>query len=209
MVCPGSWILSSRRVCWQPSFCAGPALDLPYSLLSELEKVQDKSLPPVHLWQPENEKDIDLVIEQDGTWQYEGTPIKRPRLIKLFSSVLRKDGDDYFLVTPVEKCRIQVEDVPFQGILMEVEGEGQAQRLMVTTDVGEQVTINREHPLRIQQAGEQWVPYVMIRGGLEARLNRNVYYQLANLMVENAHPETGENWLCILSDGDVFPMMPA
>jgi len=184
-------------------------VDLPYSLLSELEKVQDKGLPPVHLWHPENEKDIDLVIEQDGTWQYQGSPIKRPRLIKLFSSVLRKDGDDYFLVTPVEKCRIQVEDAPFQGILMDVDGEGQAQRLRVTTDMGEQVTINREHPLRIQQVDEQWIPYVMIRAGLEARLNRNVYYQLADLMVEHAHPDSGDSWLCIWSDGELFPMMPA
>ena len=166
-------------------------------------------MPPVHLWHPENEKDIDLVIEQDGTWQYQGSAIKRPRLIKLFASVLRKDGDDYFLVTPVEKCRIQVEDAPFQGILMEVDGEGQAQRLTLTTDVGEQVIINEEHPLRIQQAGEQWIPYVMIRAGLEARLNRNVYYQLAELMVEHEHPVEGEQWLCIWSDGELFPMMPA
>ncbi len=185
--------------------------DLPYSLMSELDKVPDngKQLPPVHLWHPDTEKDIDLVIEKDGTWQYGGTAIKRPRLIKLFASVLRRDGEDYFLVTPVEKCRIQVEDVPFQGILMEVQGDGPQQVLTITTDMGEKVTVDDEHPLRIEQSGEQWIPYVMVRSGLEARLNRNVYYQLADLLVEHPHSDTGESWLSIWSGGKVFPMMAA
>ena len=77
--------------------------DLPYSLMTELEKVTGKDLPPVHLWHPENEKDIDLEILPDGTWNYMGTPILRRRLIHLFASVLRKEDEDYFLVTPVEK----------------------------------------------------------------------------------------------------------
>ena len=80
--------------------------DLPYSLMTELEKVARKDLPPVALWQPEVEKDIDMEVLPDGTWNYMGTPILRRRLIHLFASVLRKEGDDYFLVTPLEKCRI-------------------------------------------------------------------------------------------------------
>ena len=159
-------------------------LDLPYSLMTELEKVSAKGLPPVHLWQPENVKDIDLVISRDGTWRYGGTPIKRRRLIHLFASVLKLEADEYFLVTPVEKCRIKVEDVPFQIILMDVSGEGPDQLLQVTTDMAEQVEIGGEHPLRIEQQGEEWIPYVMIRGGMEARMNRNVYYQLAELITE-------------------------
>ena len=80
--------------------------ELPYSLMSELGKVQENEHPPVHLWHPDVERDIDLVISRDGVWNYLGSPIKRPRLVRLFASVLRRDGDDYFLVTPVEKCRI-------------------------------------------------------------------------------------------------------
>lgn len=181
--------------------------------MAELEKVpgnlKNQGLPPVHLWHPENEKDIDLVIEKGGAWRYQGSAIKRPRLIRLFASVLRKDGPDYFLVTPVEKCRIQVEDVPFQGVLMDVDGVGQDQRLTVTTDMADQVVIGAEHPLRIEQSGEEWIPYVLVRGELEARLNRNVYYQLADLMVECEHPESGEPWLGVWSDGSLFPMLPA
>lgn len=179
--------------------------------MAELEKVPQKgrSLPPVHLWHPENEKDIDLVIRKNGAWHYQGTPIKRPRLVKLFASVLRRDGDDYFLVTPVEKCRIQVEDAPFQGILMEVQGEGAEQQLTLTTDMADQVVIGPEHPLRIEQSGEEWIPYVLVRDDLEARLNRNVYYQLADLMVESPHPGKGEQWLGVWSNGELFPMMPA
>ncbi|MBO6555781.1 MAG: DUF1285 domain-containing protein [Pseudomonadales bacterium] len=184
-------------------------MELPYSLLSELEKVPEKSLPPVHLWHPEHEKDIDLIIQKDGTWQYQGSPIKRPRLLKLFASVLRRDDNDYFLVTPVEKCRIEVEDVPFQGILMDADGEGPLQQLTVTTDMGDRILIGEKHPLRIQQVGDEWIPYVMVRSGLEARLNRNVYYQLADLMVESEDPKTSERWLSVWSDGQSFPMMLA
>ncbi len=151
--------------------------------MSELEKVSDKAHPPVHLWHPDNEKSIDMQITKDGTWLYGGTPIKRPRLVRLFASVLRKDDDGYYLVTPVEKCLIQVEDAPFQGILMDVESSGTTQLLTLTTDMGETVTIGSDHPLRIEQQGDEWIPYVLVRGGMEARLNRNVYYQLADLMV--------------------------
>lgn len=158
--------------------------DLHYSLISELEKVSGKGLPPVHLWQPEIEKDIDLTICRDGTWNYLGTPIKRRRLVHLFASVLRRDGEDYFLVTPVEKCRITVEDVPFQIILMDVEGQGNSQVLNFTTDMAEELSVGEEHPLRIEQQGDEWIPYVLVRDGMEGRLNRNVYYRLAELMVE-------------------------
>ena len=159
-------------------------MDLPYSLMAELNKVASKGNPPVHLWHPENEKDIDLVIRRDGAWHYLGTPIERPRLVRLFASVLRRDPNGYYLVTPVEKCRITVEDVPFLVVLMNVEGKGRGQRLQFTTNMGETLTADEEHPLRIQKDGDQWVPYVMVRGGMEARLNRNVYYRIADLLVE-------------------------
>ena len=91
--------------------------NLPYSLISDLEKVSTKSNPPVHLWHPDIEKSIDLVVKENGVWEYEGSPINRPRLVRLFASVLRREGDSYFLVTPAEKCLIKVEDVPFENYL--------------------------------------------------------------------------------------------
>ena len=158
--------------------------DLPYSLMTELEKVARKDLPPVALWQPEVEKDIDMEVLPDGTWNYMGTPILRRRLIHLFASVLRKEGDDYFLVTPLEKCRIRVLDVPFQIILMNVIGEGTLQSLEITTDMGETVVVDSEHPLRMVHRNDESIPYVMIRAGMEGRMNRNVYYQLAGLLTD-------------------------
>ena len=182
--------------------------ELPYSLMSELGKVQENEHPPVHLWHPDVERDIDLVISRDGVWNYLGSPIKRPRLVRLFASVLRRDGDDYYLVTPVEKCRITVEDVPFQVVLMNVTGEGISTCLQVTTDMGEVIPVDDEHPLRIIQDGAQWIPYVVIRDGMEARLNRNVYYQLADLMIPGKHLTLDGEWLGVWSHENFFPMLP-
>ena len=179
---------------------------MPYSLMAELEKVAGGGLPPVHLWTPEVERDIDLVIKRDGTWTYQGTPIKRPRLVRLFASVLKREGEEYFLVTPVEKCHIQVEDVPFQIILMTVNSPGKAQRLVCTTDMAEVVTIDREHPLRVAIKQDQWIPYMTVRGNMEGRLTRNVYYQLAELLVTETVSARGD-WSGIWSAGEFFPMM--
>jgi hypothetical protein len=183
--------------------------DLPYSLMAELEKMSADDLPPVHLWQPDAEKDIDLVITRNGVWNYLGSPIKRPRLIRLFASVLRRDGDEYCLVTPVERCLITVEDVPFQVLLMDVLGQGDQMSLTMTTDMGEQITVDANHPLRITQNGDEWIPYVMVRGGMEARISRNVYYQLADLLIEATAQESGEPALGVYSGGEFFPFMPA
>jgi hypothetical protein len=181
--------------------------NLPYTLMSELERVEANGNPPVHLWHPDVEKDIDLVIQADGQWIYEGSPITRPRLVRLFASVLRKDDDGYCLVTPVEKCRIQVEDAPFQGVLLDVEGQGDDQKLVLTTDMGEKYVISQDHPLRMEIRGEQWIPYVLVRNDMEARLNRNVYYQLTDLMVETTDPKSGALCHGIVSDSSFFPMI--
>lgn len=183
--------------------------EIPYSLMAELDKVAGISHPPVHLWNPENEKDIDLVIRRDGTWHYGGSPIKRPRLVRLFASVLKREGDDYFLVTPVEKCRITVQDVPFQAVLMDSAGEGENRRLSMTTDMAETVPVDAEHPLRITQQGDEWIPYVLVRDGMEARVSRNVYYQLAELLEVHDHPDEHKPWLGVWSHGVFFPLMPA
>ena len=183
--------------------------ELPYSLMSELDKVQENELPPVHLWHPDAERDLDIVISSKGVWNYLGSPIKRPRLVRLFASVLRRDDDDYYLVTPIEKCRITVEDVPFQVVLMDVTGEGLATCLRVTTDMGQVIPVDDEHPLRIIQDGEEWIPYVVVRAGMEGRLNRNVYYQLADLMIPGEHPTLGGEWLGVWSYDSFFPMLRA
>ena len=180
----------------------------PYSLLAELEKVKGKGRPPIHLWHPDNVRDIDMVIQQDGTWLYMGSPITRQRLVHLFSTVLLKEGDDYFLVTPVEKCRITVEDVPFQAVLLENNGQGKKQVLTFTTDMAERVTADESHALRFEinpDTGEP-APYVMVRDGLEAKLTRSVYYQTADLVVSKLIDKM--DWLGIWSGGIFFKIQP-
>ena len=181
--------------------------DLPYSLMAELDKVGGSDNPPVHLWHPDNEKDIDLTITKTGVWNYLGTPIKRPRLVRLFASVLRKDLNEYFLVTPVEKCRITVEDVPFQIILMDVKGEGEQQEITLTSDMGESFALDADHGLRILRSGEETIPYLHVRGDMDGRVNRNVYYQMAELLQQRN--DSGQEWLGLWSHGQFFRFIPA
>lgn len=183
--------------------------DAPYSLLAQLETVKDKAHPPIHLWHPDVVKELDMVIARDGTWFYNGTPIERQRLVRLFSTVLRRDPDgEYYLVTPVEKCRIRVEDAPFQAILLEVTGEGRGQVLKFTTNVADEVVADAAHPLHVainMRTGEP-SPYVLVREGLEALVCRNVYYQLAELLVSER--VDGEDWLGVWSSGSFFRFIP-
>ena len=174
--------------------------NLPYSLISDLEKVATKSNPPVHLWHPDTEKPIDLVIKENGVWEYEGSPINRPRLVRLFSSVLRREGESYYLVTPVEKCAIRVEDVPFEIVLMESAGEGTSREISMTTSTGDKFLVDETHPLALKRYRSDILPYVYVRDHMEGRLNRNVYYQLAEFFEEPKN--TGEEnpltqfWSC-------------
>jgi hypothetical protein len=179
----------------------------PYSLLAALEKVKDKGKPPIHLWNPENVKDIDMEIKADGTWYYMGTPIERPRLVHLFSSVMKLEDGDYFLVTPVEKCRIKVADVPFQIVLLNNQGEAEAQVLELTTNMSESFEVGPEHDLRVEidKATDEPALYVFVRDGLEARINRNVYYQLADLLGE--YLVSGTPWHGLWSQGVFFPVI--
>lgn len=153
-----------------------------------LAKIADKKLPPVHQWHPEHCGDIDIRIAGDGTWYHEGSPIRRPRMVELFSTVLRKDSDgEFYLVTPVEKMRIRVDDAPFIAIDVEAAGEGKEQILAFTTNVGEQVVAGDRHPLRVEVDAESQEPspYVMVRDGLEARINRPTFYHLVELGEEH------------------------
>lgn len=172
-------------------------------LLAQLAKT-GKGLPPVHLWNPDFCGDIDMRIARDGTWFYLGTPIGRKPMVKLFSTIIRRDGDDYFLITPVEKVGITVDDAPFVAVLLEVEGEGESQVLRFTTQVDDVIDASAEHPLRvsIDPVTQEPAPYVHVRSNLEALIHRNVFYQLVDLAVTRVID--GKRWLGVWSHGEFF-----
>lgn len=164
---------------------------------AEIHKTSGKKgLPPVHLWNPEFCGDIDMRIRRDGGWDYRGTPISRPAMVRLFSTILRRDNDKYYLVTPVEKVGIRVDDAPFVAVELREEGKGCDQILYLRTNVDDVVTMDKDHPLRMEFApdGEPsshiLAPYILVRDRLEALISRPVYYQLAD-MVEEIDGEYG------------------
>lgn len=177
-------------------------------LLQQIPPAAGKGLPPVHLWNPPFCGDIDMRIARDGSWFYMGTPIGRKPMVRLFSTILRRDGDAYFLVTPVEKVGIRVDDAPFVAVELEVEGAGEAQQLRFRTNVEDQLMAGAEHPLRVEldaQTGEP-APYVHVRANLEALIHRNVFYQLVELAVPREID--GQAWLGVWSGGEFFPIAP-
>lgn len=178
-------------------------------LLGQIPKGEGKGLPPVHLWNPDFCGDIDMRIARDGTWYYLGTPIGRKPMVRLFSTIIRRDGDDYFLITPVEKVGIQVEDAPFVAVTLQVEGEGEAQVLRFTTNVEDEVVAGSEHPIRVEidPVTFEPSPYILVRRNLEALIHRNVFYQLVELAVEREID--GEPWLGVWSGGEFYPIGPS
>jgi uncharacterized protein len=175
--------------------------------LAGLKDVQKAGggLPPVHLWNPPFCGDIDMRIAADGTWYYMNSPIGRKPLYTLFSRVLRRDDDKYYLVTPVEKCGIRVEDAPFVAVRMTVAGEGCAQSISFETNVDDHVTVNAEHPLRFADEAKTdgLKPYVLVRSNLEALVSRALFYDVVALGVVE-----GE-WFGVWSEGEFFPMKRA
>jgi hypothetical protein len=166
-----------------------------------------KGLPPVHLWNPPYCGELDIRIKRDGSWHYLGTPIGRERLVRLFSTVLRRDDDGkYYLVTPVEKIGITVDDAPFVAVAMQVEGEGKDQRLTFTTNVGDETEAGPEHPMRfvIDKESGAPAPYVHVRADLEALINRAVFYDLVEIGTEEDWE--GERWFGVWSGGTFFPI---
>lgn len=168
-----------------------------------------KGAAPVDKWNPEFCGDLDMEIKADGTWFYMGTPIGRMPLVQLFSSVLRKDEDGRtYLVTPVEKVGIRVEDAHFLAVEMDVSGKGEGQTLTFRTNVGDVVEAGPEHPLRFVDEDETGglKPYLHVRGRLEALVARPVMYQLAEIGEEIE--VDGSAMFCLRSKGEVFPVMP-
>lgn len=161
------------------------------------EMAAGRKLPPVEKWNPVHCGDIDIRIARDGTWFHEGTPVGRKELVRLFSTILRKDPDGFHLVTPAEKMRIRVEDAPFLAVLLGVEGEGRDQRLIFTTNVGDETVAGAGNPIRVEINTEtqEPAPYVHVRRGLEARIARSVFYQLADMAVPGEGGVLGV-WSC-------------
>ncbi len=150
--------------------------------------------------------EFDMRIGRDGTWHYRGSPITRLPLVKLFASVLRREADgSYWLVTPVERGRIMVEDAPFLAVELNAAGSGSDQTLMFRTNLDDIVTAGPDHPLRVSTAPSgQPAPYILVRGGLEARLSRPVFYELVELADEaEIH---GETLFGVWSSGVFFPL---
>ena len=168
-----------------------------------------KGLPPVDRWDPPFCGDIDMEIRADGTWFYMGTPIGRAPLVRLFSTVLRKDADEKtYLVTPVEKVGIRVVDAPFVAVEMSVTERDGKRLLTFRTNVGDVVEAGREHPIRfvIRGDNDELKPYLLVSGRLEALVTRAVMYDLVELgeTVEIA----GRDMFCVRSGGTIFPVMP-
>lgn len=163
-----------------------PAPDLLRGLAEvQAEAAHTRKLPPIERWNPPDCGDIDMRIAVDGTWFYLGTPIGRPALVRLFSTILkREESGRYVLVTPVEKVGLKVEDAPFVAVRVDAEGEGRAQRLRFLTNVGDEVVAGAEHALRVQYRGSEPRPYVHVRGRLEARVSRAVFYELVGMAEE-------------------------
>lgn len=141
-----------------------------------------RGLPPVHLWNPPHCGDIGLKIGRDGTWYYQNSPIGRIALVKLFSSILRKDRDEHVLVTPVEKVSVEVEDAPFVAVEMQVRGEADARALAFRSNVDDWVEAGPDHPLRFEEGAADGIkPYIRIRGDLWALVSRALFYDLVEI----------------------------
>ena len=175
------------------------------NLAEIMAQIDDQKLPPVHKWDPEFCGDIDMRIARDGTWFYMGSPIGRKRMVKLFSTVIRKDDDKYFLITPVEKLGITVDDAPFVAVLANImEDDDGRQAVVFDTNVGDQVVAGPEHPIRVEvdeETGEP-SPYILVRDNLEALIARSVFYQLVEQGEEREID--GEKKLGIESRGEFF-----
>lgn len=184
------------------------------SITSAAQTAVKKGPPPVHLWNPPYCGEIDMRIATDGTWFYQKTPIGRPALVKLFASVLKREDDRYYLVTPVEKCGIVVDDAPFLAVEMRVEDDdpplpSSGQILHFRTNVDDWVTCGREHPLRFDpEVGTGGLkPYLHVRRGLWAKVTRALFYDLVELGEERMLD--GRRMFGVASQDAFFAMAPA
>ena len=173
----------------------------------EFSKKEKNSLPPVDKWNPEFCGDIDMKIMRNGKWFYMGTEIKRPAMVKLFSGILRLDSDNcYYLVTPVEKVRISVEDAPFIATSLISENKDNINHLYFITNVNEKILLNKNNPLeiKINNITEEPSPYIFVRKNLKALISRSVFYELIELATKKNID--GKDCLILASAGEVFKL---
>jgi hypothetical protein len=170
------------------------------SLLSAARSEGGRGAPPVHLWNPDYCGEIDIVIRRDGTWIHEGTPIGRPGLVKLFASILKVEDGKHYLVTPVEKVGIRVEDAPFVAVDVTATADG----IAFETNVGDVVTADAHHPIRVEIGADGApAPYVEIRRGLEALIDRKSFYRLVEM------GEEADGMFGVRSGGAFFALIEA
>ena len=174
--------------------------------LGDLQRlIDERRLPPVDKWNPERCGHSGMRIARDGTWYHEGTPISRPAMVRLFSTVLRREPDGrHLLVTPFEKLDIDVEATAFRAIEMRAEGSGKDQSIIFALDSGDAVMLDPNHPLNVTGTDSGLSPRLFVRHGLEAELTRPVYYELAELALAGENGASGV-WSC----GQFFPLDPA
>jgi len=166
--------------------------------------VADRTLPPVDKWNPTHCGNSEMRIARDGSWYHQGAPITRPAMVRLFSTVLRREPDgSHVLVTPVEKLVIEVEGTAFIALEMESEGAGENRRIALSLNSGDALVIGRDHPLSIHEDEHGSQPRVLVRHGLEATLARALYYELAEIALAEAHEPPG-----VWSDGCFFRLTP-
>ncbi len=167
--------------------------------------VEQQRLPPVERWNPTHCGDSEMRIARDGTWFHQGSPIGRPAMVRLFSTILRREADGgYVLVTPVEKLDIVVDDLPFLAVELKTEGSGRDTALAFRLNTGEFVTADESHPLAFEEGPDGPLPSILVRGGLSARIVRPVYYELAALAIGEGAEPAG-----VWSGGAFFALTPA
>ena len=176
-----------------------PPIELQGISLAELQRlIDERRLPPVDQWNPERCGHSSMRIARDGTWYHEGAPIRRPAMVRLFSTVLRREPDGrHLLVTPAEKLEIDVDSTAFRAVEMRVEGDGRDRRIAFRLDSGDAVILGPDHPLRVVETEHGPSPRMLVRHGLEAELTRALYYELAELALAEDPPG-------VWSDGDFF-----
>ena len=179
-----------------------PLPDLAGLSLAELAALAEANrLPPVERWNPEHCGDSGMRIARDGTWWHDGAPIMRPAMVRLFSSILRREPDGaHVLVTPVEKLAIAVEDAAFVAVEMKREGTGREARIGFRLNTGDLVAAGAAHPIRFVAIAEGTRPYLGVRGGMEALIARPVFYELAEIALADGEPAG------VWSDGVFFPI---
>ncbi|MGI9346066.1 MAG: DUF1285 domain-containing protein [Gammaproteobacteria bacterium] len=185
----------------------------PADLMSQLQAYEHElgSLPPVHLWNPPLCTNVQMRIDRQGRWYYMDSPIGRDRMVRLFSKVLRFDEDGcYYLVTPIEKIRVLVEDSPFSVLQWHSQGQSEQRNIWFTANTGERFPLDSAHPLTVSSTDDQQpIPRVIVRSNLRGLISRNLYYQLINTALDEQPPDsTAEESVGLYSFSRFFSLQP-